>query len=440
MSKKHLVMLLLLYVASTAISFGVFSVLGKNGGGAGSVTPAANQAAETKQAASALGQLLAIDPKAPRDQACPLDGKLYTQTEADAWSKRRPLAVMIENHPDARPQSGLSNADIVFEAMAEGGVTRFMGMFYCDVQANDTTLAPIRSARQYFWELASGFNWPLYVHVGGANTPGPADALGHIADAGWNGQNDMNQFSIGYPAFVRDYNRIPGKDLATEHTMVTSTEKLWQVAAKRGWTNITPSIQSLISLYANPSAVMTRRRAKATAAPIASGSAAPVVTDLGNSSFPAGQDWKDGYQPWQFQNGSPATGSVNPISFEFWNGFDQYAVRWEYDSSTNSYKRVMAGQPHIDLNNNQQIVVKNAVVLFAEEKGPIDEKKHMLYTLSGVTGDALIFQNGQTVKAKWSKASRTAELFFTDESGKPIQFVRGMIWISIVSPTTKVSY
>src|SRR5258708_21743273 len=36
-----------------------------------------------------------------------------------------------------------------------------------------------------------------------------------------------------YPTFVRDYNRIEGKDLATEHTMVTSTEKLWTVAAKR---------------------------------------------------------------------------------------------------------------------------------------------------------------------------------------------------------------
>src|SRR5258708_15893408 len=184
MSKKHLVMLLLLYIASTAISFGVVSALGKKGGAGGSVTPAENQAAETKAAASALGQLLNIDPKAPRDQSCPLNGKLYTQVEADAWSKRRPLAVMIENHPDARPQSGLSNADMVFEAMAEGGVTRFMAFFYCDAQAEDVTLAPIRSARQYFFELASGFNRPMYVHVAGAYTPGPADALGHIADAG----------------------------------------------------------------------------------------------------------------------------------------------------------------------------------------------------------------------------------------------------------------
>ncbi len=418
MSKKNLILLLIIYVATSALSYGAFSMMSNKSSSSSGLTKdqAAKEASQTKQEVSSLGQLIAVDPNAAKDQPCPLNGKKYTQAEKDAWSKRRPLAVMIENSPDARPQSGLTNADLVFEAMAEGGVTRFMAFFYCDVQKSDTTLAPIRSAREYFWQFASGFNRPLYVHVGGANTPGPADALGHIADAGWNGQNDMNQFSIGYPTFVRDYNRIADKDLATEHTMVTSTEKLWAVAAKRGWTNIAP--------------VQTK---------------ATATTKLGKKNAAAqettastGADWSAGYTPWSFQDGQSG-GPVNKISFEFWDGFDAYAVRWEYDAASNMYKRFLAGQPHVDLNNNQQIQVANAVVLFADEKGPIDEKKHMLYTVTG-TGNALIFQNGKVVTAHWSKKDRESELFFTDDAGKPIEFVRGLTWISMVSPKTKVTY
>jgi len=65
----------------------------------------------------------------PKTEACPINGQLYTQEEAAIWSKRRPLMVMIENHEDSRPQSGLQTADIVYEAVAEGGITRFMGVF-----------------------------------------------------------------------------------------------------------------------------------------------------------------------------------------------------------------------------------------------------------------------------------------------------------------------
>jgi hypothetical protein len=77
--------------------------------------------------------------------------------------------------------------------------------------------------------------------------------------------------------------------------------------------------------------------------------------------------------------------------------------------------------------------------MFAEEKGPIDTNKHLLYTVTG-TGDALVFQNGTVVKAKWAKKDLTSALSFTDEKGQSVQFVRGQIWISIVAPKTKISY
>ena len=404
MTKKSILILVVLYLVSTAVAFAGYTVINKNATVA-QVQDAQNADQQTSDDTSPAGKLLTISPSEAKDQPCPLNGQMFTNTEKAAWEKRRPLAVMIENTPDARPQSGLTNADLVFEAMAEGGITRFEAYFYCNAQASDIQLAPIRSARQYYFEIASGFNYPLYVHVGGANTPGPADALAHIGDAGWNTQNDMNQFSIGFPTFVRDYNRIPGKVIATEHTMVTSTEKLWTYAAqKRGWTNI-----------------------------------APARTIAGKNV--AASDWKAGFTPWSFQESTPVTSpTATTISYAFWDGFSDYSVQWDYDAAQNGYKRSEGGAAHTDLNNTQQIEVKNVVVIMADEKGPIDTEKHMLYGLSGATGNALFFQNGTAFKGTWSKKDRESNFVFTDDKGKAVKFVRGPIWISVGGKTMSVKY
>jgi len=135
----------------------------------------------------------------PKTEECPLNGEYFGKTQKQIWEQRRPLGIMVENSVDARPQSGLSKADIVFEAVAEGGITRFLAMFYCQDEA---IVGPVRSARVYFMDLVGGFGKnPLYAHVGGANTPGSADALGQIEEEGWAGYNDLNQFSIGFPVF-----------------------------------------------------------------------------------------------------------------------------------------------------------------------------------------------------------------------------------------------
>ena len=152
------------------------------------------------------------------------------------WEKRRPLGVMIENSSAARPQSGLSSADVVYEAVAEGGITRFMAVFLCQ---DTDPIGPVRSARTYYLDWISEYGAsPLYAHVGGANTPGPADALGQIERYGWGAYNDLNQFSVGFPTFWRDYDRL-GANTATEHTVYTSTQKAWAfAAAKRQLTNV----------------------------------------------------------------------------------------------------------------------------------------------------------------------------------------------------------
>ena len=74
----------------------------------------------------------------------------------------RPIAVTINNHPDARPQSGISKADIVYEMLVEGDATRLLAIFQSSVPE---TIGPVRSARDYFIQLAKGYD-ALYIAHG----------------------------------------------------------------------------------------------------------------------------------------------------------------------------------------------------------------------------------------------------------------------------------
>jgi hypothetical protein len=73
----------------------------------------------------------------------------------------RAVAVMVNNHPKARPQSGLNKADVVYELLAEGDITRFLAVFQSEKPAN---IGPVRSARGYYLELAKGFNALFIAH------------------------------------------------------------------------------------------------------------------------------------------------------------------------------------------------------------------------------------------------------------------------------------
>lgn len=77
-------------------------------------------------------------------------------------SNDRAIGVMINNHPAARPQSGLSQADIVYEVLAEGDITRFLAIFQSE---KPKLIGPVRSSRAYYIELAKGYD-ALYIAHG----------------------------------------------------------------------------------------------------------------------------------------------------------------------------------------------------------------------------------------------------------------------------------
>jgi hypothetical protein len=393
--RKFLLILggLAVYLFSTGLSFTIFTSLSRARGATVFTSPLPAQSdGDTNASRKAV-----VDVAGPKTESCPLNGALYTKVERNIWESRRPLAVMIENHLESRPQSGLSDSDIIYEAVAEGGITRFMALFYCQAAAYESIIGPIRSARTYFLDWASEYNFPLYTHVGGANTPGRANALGQIVDYGWSGENDLNQFSIGFPTFWRDYERL-GRTVATEHTMYSTTEKLWAIGEKRGYTDLDPEENQ----------------------------------------------WADDFQPWKFVKQEPAfadRGEVNHVSYNFWDD-PNYQVDWQYNQETNLYQRLNGGKPHRDLNTDQQLTAKNIVIQFATERRANDGypgNVHLLYGTIG-KGKALIFKDGQVIKGSWSKPKRLARTIFADDQGREIKFNPGRIWISVLPVNTEVNY
>lgn len=145
-----------------------------------------------------------------------LDGLEYDT----ALANRRPVAVMVENHPDARPQYGLSRASVIYEAAAEGGITRYLLVFG---GKDAERVGPIRSARTYYLDWALEYN-AMYAHAGGA-----ANALAKIrADKTI---NDMDM--LGKPVMWRQRR---GNE-ASEHTLYGNTVMMRSYAKDVKWSD-----------------------------------------------------------------------------------------------------------------------------------------------------------------------------------------------------------
>ncbi len=389
--KKLIGLAVLLGVVSFGATYGVMQVMQK------SLT-----ASQVKKIPPATEEEESTEPKT---EQCPLNGQMMTVAQKNKWVTRRPLGVAIENHLEARPQSGISSADVVYEAVAEGGITRFLAVFYCQ---DAPLIGPVRSARVHFIKMLREYGeYPLYGHVGGANCDSEigsgcangakADALGLIRKLGWNSYNDMDQFGVPFPYYWRDYERLPG--VATEHTVYSSTAKLWDYAkTKRLLSNVDEE----------------------------------------------GVAWDKTFDSWKFVKDAPQTerGKVNKIQLGFWNSFaSDFSVVWNYNTAKNNYTRVNGGKPHLDKNTKKPLDAKNVIVVFAKESPANDgyEGGHILYTLEG-EGDSLVFQNGTAQKATWKKDDPESRMKWFDENDKEISIVGGKVFVEILPIGNKVTY
>lgn len=127
-----------------------------------------------------------------------------------------PFMAIIENSRDARPQSGLLQADIVFETMAEGGIPRFIALFH---KNNPKEIGPIRSARPYFIDLAKEYDMP-FAHCGGSG-----EALNSIKSEKLKSLDEM----ANGKSYWRDSKR------KAPHNLYTSAENIRNLISNKGY-------------------------------------------------------------------------------------------------------------------------------------------------------------------------------------------------------------
>jgi len=142
----------------------------------------------------------------------------YTGEEcSDSANDEVPFMVMVENSSDARPQSGLSQADIIYETSAEAGIPRFIALFH---KNSPSIIGPVRSVRPYFISIAKEYNLP-FAHCGGSS-----EALKTISTTP--SLRSINEIKNG-SYFWRDTAK------KAPHNLYTSSEKIKKYISDKGF-------------------------------------------------------------------------------------------------------------------------------------------------------------------------------------------------------------
>lgn len=161
----------------------------------------------------------ATEPTTESTEPEPVDTNPLTGEPLDEVSNARPVAIMINNTSKAAPQAGLSGADIIYEILAEGSVTRFMAI-YTDLSDVDV-IGPVRSVRPYFFRIAQSYD-AILVSAGGSD-----EAISLISNSGY---NYLNAIAGAGSYFYRDSWRRENRGY--EHSLMTTGEKMVKAASK----------------------------------------------------------------------------------------------------------------------------------------------------------------------------------------------------------------
>ncbi len=304
----------------------------------------------------------------------------------------------------ARPQAGLNEAGVVFEAIAEAGITRFAAIYQ---NPQSAVIGPIRSLRLYYLEWDTPFDCTI-VHAGGAD-----DALAAVRAGGY---KDLTE---NYTYMYRGtYRGRLWNNLFTTATYLRqfSTDKGYNTSSVSGFSRMTPeeSSQNRIDSLIKEKLVITK----------------PTTT-----------------------NTSELTPQVATINLYFGN-VPAYNVSYAYDFTTNTYKRSYGnGKAHEiyacpaenlgeknpeDVCTLTQMGPKVVVAIVVSEKKAADNY-HEDITAVG-SGTAYIFQNGVAIKGTWNKASRSDQIKFFDDNGKEIKLAPGQTFVSAVPSYGGVEY
>ena len=304
----------------------------------------------------------------------------------------------------ARPQAGINEAAVVFEAIAEAGITRFAAIYQ---NPTSSVIGPVRSLRMYYLDWDTPFDCTI-THAGGAY-----DALVAVAQGGYKDLTENYAYMYRGTIGSRLWNNL-----------FTTSTYLNQFANDYGYTTSNP--KGFLRL--TPSQAKNNR-----------------IKDLARNKLSILTATKT-----STNNLTPKVSNIS-INYGGWSNFNPV---YHYNETTNSYDRSYeSGEPHEVYNcpsgdqgeKNPESICElkqlspSVVIVMSVYETLASDNYHEAITTVG-SGTAHIFQNGTVIKGTWSKESKWEQIKFYDEAGQEIALVPGQTWISAVPHYGGVSY
>ena len=280
----------------------------------------------------------------------------------------RPIAVMIDNHKAALPQAGLNDAYMVYEIIVEGGESRLMALFK---GKSMDKIGPVRSSRHYFLDYALE-NDAIYVHFGWS--PQAEYDISSLK------VNNINGISESEKSFWRT------KDKSAPHNVATSTEKILQIAKRKGYAT-TSDKKSILDYTADEV---------------------------------------------ELKNGMNADEITIPYS-------QSNTVKYTYNSETKRYQRYSKGIEETDWTTKEKVTTKNIIITFARNAVINDGENKDRQTLYNIaTLDGYYITNGKAIKITCEKTSRNSQTVYKDLDGNEIKVNDGNTFVQICPINAKV--
>lgn len=292
----------------------------------------------------------------------------------EAW-EGRPVAVVINNIEDALPHYGTSEADFIFEAETESGITRMLAVY--DEMKDIDRIGPVRSSRSFFNNLALNFDAPI-IHCGGStrgrkagyeNSDKKIENWAHI---------DATYYESSY--FYRDNDRYKYQGYNWEHCLFTNSELLQKGLTK--FELLTPTTRS---------------------------------SDFGL----------------QFEEEVLLTGeTANTVKVTFRAG---KTTSFTYDAQQKLYKTAQYGADYIDAAVDKIVTFRNVIALYVDQTiVNEDGYPRSYYDLQG-EGVGHLAIDGKIVPIKWSRQDVNSNFVFSLEDGTEVTLASGHTYVAITS-------
>lgn len=288
----------------------------------------------------------------------------------------RPVSIMINNIKASLPQEGIAQADILYECLAEGGITRLMAII-TDYEGI-TQIGSVRSARDYYIDYANGYDC-IFFHAGGSTYA--YDTMASRGTDHVDGVNGPAHLYSGTGTFIRDPERL--KAYSSEHTLM-----------------------------------------------IQSGAGMQAAIDYYKFRTEINEDYAKPMQfaPWEETvTGEQTAQEVSVVLSNY------QKVKYTYDAENGVYLRFQYdGMPHMDSTAGEQLSFTNVLLLSADCGNIAGDDKGRIWMQTTGSSNGWYITEGTCTPITWKKDTFDSVMRYYYKDGSEVAFNRGKTMINIV--------